>query len=324
MNNVVHDVEGAAVGVNGGYNALVANNTAYRVGSRDHVLGVTFGERSCDGSGEDDARCTRIRNAGGWGPRTAGGDPTPIGNRHVALVDNLVYNPDGFRSQWTHFAVYGPRPGGTGGPTAVADDDLTIRGNVIWNGPADLDLGLGGDQGCTAGNRTCNPDLVLAQNAINTTRPPVRLVAGMVPVPAAPLVAGTGGAKPLPAFVWDGVPATRGVPAVAMPTSVALDRVGAARTRANWRPGAYVGDAPASSLRVSTTGPGSVTNRAGGTLTGKGGWYTVLTGDWVELTARPAAGKKFLRWTGVCAGQGATCLVHPVNSTVLVISAQFQ
>ncbi|HRQ33472.1 MAG TPA: right-handed parallel beta-helix repeat-containing protein, partial [Anaerolineales bacterium] len=38
VNNVIHDVDGACFGVNGGYNALMAYNTCYRVGSRSHVI----------------------------------------------------------------------------------------------------------------------------------------------------------------------------------------------------------------------------------------------------------------------------------------------
>ena len=37
VNNIVHDTEGAGLGVNGGYNVLIAWNTLYRVGRRSHV-----------------------------------------------------------------------------------------------------------------------------------------------------------------------------------------------------------------------------------------------------------------------------------------------
>ena len=45
-NNIVYDTEGAGIGVNGGFNILMANNTLYRVGSRSHVIEVGFGSRS--------------------------------------------------------------------------------------------------------------------------------------------------------------------------------------------------------------------------------------------------------------------------------------
>ncbi len=163
INNVLHDIDGAALGVNGGFSVLLAQNTAYRTGIRDHLLEVVYGERSCDGTGEDDARCAAIRDAGGWGPRASGGDSVPIGSSQVAVIGNLLYNPDGVQSQYTQFAVYGPRDSGDSGePDQVVDDDgLIIRGNAIWNGPAGLDLGLGDDQGCTDYNPACSPTQVL-------------------------------------------------------------------------------------------------------------------------------------------------------------------
>jgi hypothetical protein len=327
-NSVLHDIEGASLAVNGGYAVLLAHNTAYRTGTRDHLLGVVFGERSCDGEGEGDADCARIRDAGGWGPRAAGGDPTPIGNRGVAIVDNLVYNPDGVRSRYSHFAVYGPRPApDSGGPDpAVADDGLVIRGNTIWNGPADVDLGLGGEQGCADGHPTCSPDRVLAENAVNTVRPTVRVVAGRVPVPVpgGALAAGTGAGLPLPALGWSGEPARRGVPVVEMPTTVLRDRAGVLRAGQPWRPGAYLGDAATSTVRVGgLAGRGTVTSRADGVLRGAGGSLVVLRGDWLELTARAVAGRRFTAWTGVCAGQrGTTCLVRASTAT-LDLGVQF-
>jgi len=43
--NVIHDTQGAGIGVNGGTNIVMANNTMYRVGSRSHVIEVGFGSR---------------------------------------------------------------------------------------------------------------------------------------------------------------------------------------------------------------------------------------------------------------------------------------
>ena len=50
LNNIIYDISGAALGVNGGYNVLLAHNTAYRIGSRSHLVEVVFGLRSCDES----------------------------------------------------------------------------------------------------------------------------------------------------------------------------------------------------------------------------------------------------------------------------------
>jgi hypothetical protein len=163
-NNVVHDVEGAAFGVNGGRDIVIASNVAYRVGSRSHVIEAAFGSRTCDG---DVAAC-RLRLAqGGWGTAVVGGDE-PIPNRTVSIVDNVLLNPDGAASQWQQFFVPLPRtptPGSNIPSPARADDGLVIARNVIWNGPADHPLGI--EQAGLAA-------AVRGGNAINTLRPVLR------------------------------------------------------------------------------------------------------------------------------------------------------
>jgi hypothetical protein len=160
-NNVVHDVQGAGFGVNGGTNIRIANNTLYRVGGRSHVIEVGFGSRSCDG---DVATCRANLAAGGWGP-TATDVEVPIPNDGVQIVDNVVLNPDGYRSQWQHFAIAGPRtpPAGTNVPSpARADVNLRIAGNIVWNGNASQELGVEGAALAAA---------IRAANTINTVRP---------------------------------------------------------------------------------------------------------------------------------------------------------
>jgi hypothetical protein len=161
INNVVHDTAGAGFGVNGGYNIVMASNTLYRVGSRSHVIEVGFGSRSCDGN---QAACRAYLARGGWGTAVIGGEE-PIPNRNVFIYDNVVYNPDGYVSQWQQFAVADPRTPSVGSnipSPARADTNLQIRGNWIWNGPADHPLGIGQPALAAA---------VLAGNAINTARP---------------------------------------------------------------------------------------------------------------------------------------------------------
>jgi hypothetical protein len=172
INNVVHDTQGAGIGVNGGYNVLLAYNTLYRVGQRSHVIEVVFGLRGCDG---DTARCRQYLAAGGWGTSRTGGHEEPIPNRNVYIYNNIVYNPPGYQSQYQHLAVYGPRTasGNSNIPSpARTDTNLHIRGNLIWNGPPDHALGIeDADQGCQASNPTCNPAQLRAENTINTVEP---------------------------------------------------------------------------------------------------------------------------------------------------------
>jgi hypothetical protein len=178
VNNIIHDTEGAGLGVNGGYNILLAHNTLYRVGSRSHGIEVVFGMRSCDGQPGDEGRerCQQYLDAGGWGTTEVdnGEHYIKIPNRNVFIYNNILYNPGGFRSEYQHFAIYGPRqnPAQSGLTRAVSDANLQIRGNLFWNGDAGMPLGIeDSDQGCQPANPTCNAAQLRAENAINSLEP---------------------------------------------------------------------------------------------------------------------------------------------------------
>ena len=172
VNNVIHDTEGAGLGVNGGYQILMAYNTLYRVGARSHLLEAVFGLRSCDGDGP---ACAARLAQGGWGSAQIGSaGEQPIPNRDVIFANNVILNPADAPSQWQHLAVYAPRTpaAGTNIPApATTDDHLRFVGNVIWNGPSEHPLGVGEGEGCAASNPTCNVTQLRAANAINTVAP---------------------------------------------------------------------------------------------------------------------------------------------------------
>ncbi len=225
-NNLIHDVEGAGFGVNGGYNILMAHNTLVNVGSRSHVIEAVFGLRSCDG---DSATCQANLALGGWGPATVGAE-LPIPNKNVVIVNNVVYNPDGAGSRWEQFAVAAPRttPAGSNIPSpARADDGLVIRGNLIWNGPVGHALGI---------DNTAIAADVVANNTINSVRPvfadfargDYRLASSFVPP----------GTVAIPAFGWSDAPARPVIPVGRTDISVAFDYFGAARTGPQ-APGAF-------------------------------------------------------------------------------------
>jgi hypothetical protein len=178
VNNLIHDTEGAGLGVNGGYNVLLAYNTLVRVGSRSHVIEVVFGGRSCDGQPGDPGRerCQLYLDQGGWGTTEMdnGSNAVAIPNKNVYIYNNLVYNPPGRQSLWQHFAIYDSRvnPTSSNIPFARADDNLQIRGNVLWNGDASMPLGIeGNSDACTSDNPTCNERQLRADNAINALQP---------------------------------------------------------------------------------------------------------------------------------------------------------
>jgi len=224
INNVIHDTQGAGVGVNGGYNILIAHNTMFRVGKISHVLEVVFGSRSCDG---DVKRCAENLSKGGWGTSQTGGDGEPIPDRNVFIYNNVIYNPAGYQSQWQHLAIYGgrkPSPDSNIPSPALADVNLQIRGNVIWNGPKDHPLGIeDGDQGCQPANPTCNATQLRADNAINTLQPQFADFSKSDLRPAGNLL--TAKTFSLPPFVWD-----QNVPAGDLNNEVKVDRDGQART----------------------------------------------------------------------------------------------
>jgi hypothetical protein len=172
INNIIHDIDGAALGVNGGYNILLAHNTAYRVGSRSHLVEVVFGSRTCD---ENGAGCQSRVTGGAWGPTSIGGDfEQPIGNRSVKVLNNILYNPPGSALGDQIFAVYGPRtPTAAGIPAPqVTDLGLEMRGNLIYSGDGSFPLGIeDSSAGCQPENPTCNQSQLVAQNFINVVEP---------------------------------------------------------------------------------------------------------------------------------------------------------
>lgn len=176
--NTVTDTNGAAFGVQGGFNVLVADNVAQRVGRRSHLLEATYGHRSCDGQPGDEGRerCGQYLAAGGWGTTVVddGENYVRIGNRHVYFVGNTILNPAPYRSEWQQLEVPGPlgaQPGSGVPAGSSAASDLRFLGNVLWNGPADMALGA---DGCDASNPTCNPQQLTADNMFNRRRPELR------------------------------------------------------------------------------------------------------------------------------------------------------
>ena len=163
------------------------------------------------------AACTPHRAAGGWGPPVSG--EVPIPNRHIYFVNNIVLNPAGVQSQWQHFAVHGPftAPADSGAPsTSLADDDLRISGNVVWNGSAAMALGGGDGSGCEPSNPTCNATQITADNRINTWQPVLRDPTNgdyrLTPESAAAMLPPVA----VPEFVWTDAPTGVTAPAACL------------------------------------------------------------------------------------------------------------
>ena len=230
VNNIIHDVAGAALGVNGGYNILLAYNTATRCGARSHMLEIVYGFHECDG---ETTNCRERLDAGGWG--TMNREPEiAIGNRNVFVYNNIFHNPTN-TPDTQYLAVYAPHAntGGVNAPNpAVADTNLQIRGNVFYNGGRETPLGVGDDQGCREENPTCNPTQLAADNALGTLNPQLSsdFRAGVSLAPRA--------AFPLPDFDWANLPTRPTIPQGTLPNTITRRRDGSSRTGAD-HPGAY-------------------------------------------------------------------------------------
>jgi hypothetical protein len=232
INNLVHDTEGAGMGVNGGYNILLAYNTLYKVGQNSHAVEVVYGLRSCDGN---TAVCQANLDQGAWGTTVniAQSEGESIPDQNIAIFNNLIYNPTGYASQWQHFAIYGPRvPSADSNlPNPVHTDiNLVIQGNVIWNGSSQLPLGIEeGDQGCQPTNPTCNAAQLLADNWINQFEPQLVNPEANQFAPAANSNLYTAAARPIPDFSWADAPAPPLAPPGTLSNAVLSDFYGRAR-----------------------------------------------------------------------------------------------
>lgn len=245
INNVIHDTEGAGLGVNGGYNILFAYNTLYRVGQRSHALEFVFGFRSCDGQPGDEGRerCDQHLVAGGWGTTVVddGTNAVLIPNKNIFVYNNILYNPPGYRSEYQNFAIFGPNSAPTQNGSNVplptlADENLQIRGNIIWDGGPDMPLGIeDSSQGCQPSNPACNAEQLRADNAINTVEPQLLdpQTGDFRPAPGGDVFGVTTFA--IPDFTWE-----MNAPAGNLSNSVAADRGGNSRPQPG-PPGAYVG-----------------------------------------------------------------------------------
>lgn len=211
VNNVIHDTQGAGLGVNGGYNILMAHNTMVRTGVISHLFEVVFGGRTCDGpEGEPSrVRCQQHLDMGGWGSTmvTDEDNYVRIPNRNVFVYNNVFYNPTGVVSS-QHFTIFGTYERQMT-PPAVADTNLRIRGNVIFNELGDL--GIGEISGCQPSNPTCNAAQLRADNTINAVEPQLASYRA-TNLAGAPTFA-------IPDFSWSDAPA--GVPAGTLSNAIA-------------------------------------------------------------------------------------------------------
>ncbi len=261
INNLLRDIPGVGVSVAGSYNVLVAHNTLYNVGTATEpgypIMSFVRGERNCTPTDElpnPVPVCIANADAGGWGPVDINSGEAAIPSRHVLVSNNLLYNPTGRQTLYSHFAFEGdatPSPAFRNVPAgARADDGLTIRGNIVWNGSSSMPTGAG-DPGCLETNAACNDTQLLADNSINVFEPALIAPAqgNFHPLPGGSLALYP--TLSLPDFSWSDAPSAPAVPAGTLSNRVDTDRDGVVRNGQN-TVGAYT-------TTVSAIPPGAPT-----------------------------------------------------------------
>jgi hypothetical protein len=244
INNTLHDLPGVGLGVAGGYNVLFAYNTLYRVGISTSIgyplLDIIRAERGCNATDELPnplSTCLNFIAQGGWGPNYLTDNIPAIPNRNVYIYNNIIYNPSPSHTQYTHFNISEPlaRPSGLKNMPnpIVTDENLQIRGNVIWNGGASMPLGIEGTLACQNSNSTCNEAQLRAENSINTIQPQLANPSGGDFHPTGTWMTGVA-TYAIPDFAWD----MASVPAGNASNIVATDYEGITRAAIN-PPGAF-------------------------------------------------------------------------------------
>lgn len=263
INNVLHDIPGVGMSISGAYNALLAHNTLYRVGTSTAngfaLSQFVQGERGCtptDDIPDPVASCTALVQQGAWGPDFQTENVSAISNRNIYVFNNIFFNPAPSQTLYSHFAANGPQalPAGFRNAPAPAktDDNLVIAGNLIWNGPADHPLGVGNaGEGCEASNPTCNPAQLAVSNTVNLLLPQLADPEHGDFRPAAGGNVFTATTYLAPSFTWSDAPAAPAVPAGNLANTISMDRAGSRRSAAS-PPGAYSAFVPSSAGTYAT------------------------------------------------------------------------
>nr|MBA3707401.1 hypothetical protein [Planctomycetota bacterium] len=172
IGNTIRD-SGGALCVSGGYGILMAHNTAYRAGSSRDTIVIAMAAHVWVGQ-PDSARqvCEKFHRADGWCSPSAQDSFIPC--RNVTIINNLIYNPDGYESQFAHIGLSGPVAASPDSniPNSAIMENIRIEGNLIWNGGPDKPV-LDDVEHCygLAARPTTSAPALRAINRLNTVRP---------------------------------------------------------------------------------------------------------------------------------------------------------
>lgn len=258
FNNIIYNTYYAGIAVLGAYNINISYNTLYKVGvdqTGDRTL-MTFnlGQRGCDGAEND--TCNTHHTLGGWSPGPWNNPPTGYGteldcipNKNVYVYNNIFYNPGTDSTVGPHIEIRAPYDGSDQSATflqtsnipspALSDDNVQIKGNIIWNGSANKWLGIDENTGGQDSNPTCNRAQLLSDNVINTIEPQFVNAASYNFHPATGSNIFTTSTFNLPAFTGTDRPAAPIIPLGNLSNSILRDYDGNTRT-VSGPPGAFV------------------------------------------------------------------------------------
>jgi hypothetical protein len=258
FNNVVYNTYYAGIAVLGGYNINISYNTFYRVGidnTGDRTL-MTFnlGQRGCDGAEND--TCNTHHLLGGWSPGPWNNPAVPYGtesdcipNKNVFVYNNIFYNPGADSTVGPQIEIRAPYDGTDQSATfltagnipnpALSDDNVQIKGNIIWNGSVNKWLGIDENTGGQDSNPTCNRAQLMSDNTINTIEPQFVNASAYNFHPASGGNIFTSATFALPAFTGTDRPAMPLVPLGNLINSIIRDYDGNVRS-ASGPPGAFV------------------------------------------------------------------------------------
>jgi hypothetical protein len=95
VNNLVYNITGAGVNVQGGYDILVAHNTLYNVGlgsgtSSSQMISLGYGRRNCHGGGTECADWLDVPAGQRPWVTTSSDDANMVPNRYVYILNNIL------------------------------------------------------------------------------------------------------------------------------------------------------------------------------------------------------------------------------------------
>jgi hypothetical protein len=229
VNNLIHHTGDAGFTCGGGYNILFAFNTTYETGRNSSLLVLNLARR---GRAIDRQTAQDYISSGAWGTwyldRGEDSSTAPIPNKNIFIYNNVFANSLDSSTSGPHFSIAGPyttpsvnascpRP-------AVSDDNLQIKGNIIWNGSTQKPLGVNGNSGCQSGNAVCNEAKLIEDNTINQTAVAfVDTAAANFRPKLGSIILTSVKTFPIPDFTWTGLPASPVEPAGRVSNAVTID-----------------------------------------------------------------------------------------------------